>query len=244
MSDPVTLVLVHGCGTSGRFWDELLPHLEGVPVLAPSLPGRAGSGEDPVETAEAGAAWLFERLSDCAIERAVVVGHSFGGAVAIEAALRGSAAGATVCGLGLVATGARLRVMPAILEAVTTAAETGVPAELGRFAYHPSSGAALIERLESIARKTPPATTRQDWMATNAFDRLGQLGSIDVPTLVIGGTADMLTPPKYARYLAENIAGARLVLLEDAGHMFPAERPAELAAALRQLVAAAVAAGD
>lgn len=243
MPDPATLVLVHGCGADGRFWDELLPYLDDVPILAPSLPGRAESGGEPVGSAEAAAAWLFEQLSAQAIERAIVVGHSFGGAVAIETALRGGAGGVTVCGLGLLATGARLRVMPAILAAVTAAAETGVPAELGRFAYHPSTDAALIERVESRARKTPPRTTRQDWMATNEFDRLGQLGSIAVPTLVVGGTADLLTPPKYARYLAENIAGARLVLLEDAGHMFPVERPAELAAALRELVAAA-ASGD
>lgn len=233
MGEP-TLVLVHGCGTDGSFWDELVAELGDLPAIAPSLPGRAETGGDPLPSAAANASWLLDRLAAESIDRAIVVGHSFGGAVAIEAALRKGAT--AVCGLGLVATGARLRVLPEILDAVSTAAETGEPARLGRFSYHPSTDPALIERVEARSARTPPATTRQDWVSTNAFDRLGQLGSIAVPAVVVGGSDDRLTPPKYAEYLAAHIEGARLVLIEGAGHMLPVERPAELAAALRELV--------
>jgi pimeloyl-ACP methyl ester carboxylesterase len=65
---------------------------------------------------------------------------------------------------------------------------------------------------------------------------MGDLGGVRVPTLVIGGEDDDLTPPKYARYLVEHIENARLVLLEDAGHMLPFERHDTLAGLLHDYV--------
>jgi pimeloyl-ACP methyl ester carboxylesterase len=55
-------------------------------------------------------------------------------------------------------------------------------------------------------------------------DLTSDLHRIDLPTLVIGGRADLLTPPAEARRLAHHIPGARLVLLERAGHMIMLER--------------------
>jgi pimeloyl-ACP methyl ester carboxylesterase len=231
-----TLVLIHGCGTDGHFWDELLGHLVDLPVVAPSLPGRGDSGERPLASAADNAGWLFDHLERASIADVICVGHSFGGAVAIEMALRKRSGTIVVRGLGLVSTGARLRVLPEILEAVARAAETGVAVDLGRHAYRPATDPALVERVEARARRTPPATTRQDWMSTNAFDRLGQIDAISVPTAVVTGADDTLTPPRYSRYLADHIAGATLEIIEDAGHMLPVERPAELARVLLGLV--------
>lgn len=230
-----TLVLIHGCGTDGHFWDELLGHLGDLPVVAPSLPGRGDSGPEPMTSAAANAAWLFDHLERSSIAEVIAVGHSFGGAVAIEMALASPGAVA-VRGLGLVSTGARLRVLPAILELVSRAAETGVAADLGSHAYRADTDPALIERVESKARRTPPATTRQDWFSTDAFDRLGQVGAIAVPAAVVTGADDLLTPPKYSRYLAGHIDGATLDVIDGAAHMLPVEHPAGLARILRGLV--------
>ena len=229
-----TLVLIHGCGTDGHFWDPLLEHLTSLPVIAPSLPGRGDSGASPLASAAENAAWLFDRLERSSITAIVPVGHSFGGAVAIEMALRRDSGAVAVRGLGLVSTGARLRVLPEILEAVSRAADTGVPVDLGRLSYRPGTDPALIE---SAARPIPPGTTRQDWLSTNAFDRLGQVDAISVATAVVTGADDLLTPPKYSRYLADHIAGATLDIIDGAGHMLPVERPAELARVLRGLLA-------
>jgi pimeloyl-ACP methyl ester carboxylesterase len=56
-----------------------------------------------------------------------------------------------------------------------------------------------------------------------------RLYEIETPTLVVAGTADQLTPLEYARFLAEHITGARLTVIEGAGHMVMLERPAEVA---------------
>lgn len=230
-----TIVLVHGCGTDAHFWDELLPHLGGVDAVAGSLPGRLDTGGEPCSTAAHAARWLCDWMRVRSIDAAIVVGHSFGGAVAIEAAL--DPGDARIAGLGLVATGARLRVLPAILQAARDAVRTGSPADLSRWAYRPDTDPALVRRVEAKARRVPVATTAADWLACNAFDRMGRLDELDQRTLVVTGIDDALTPPKYARYLVDHITNAELELVADAGHMLPVERPAVLAAALRRFAA-------
>lgn len=228
-----TLVLVHGCGTDRRFWDRLLQHVD-ADVFVPSLPGRDGvAGDAPARALDA-AHWLWDRIRERGIEHPIVVGHSYGGAIAIEAALAEPDA---LAGLALVCTGARLRVLPAILEATRASVSSGEPIDLVRYTYRPSSDPALVESVEALARRTPPAATACDWAATDAFDRLRDVATIRAPTLVVAGTEDLLTPPKYAEYLATQIAGARLEVVAGAGHMLPVEHPAQLGACLRAFAA-------
>ena len=61
--------------------------------------------------------------------------------------------------------------------------------------------------------------------ATTHYDRSGVLANITVPTLVIGGEHDSLTPPSMKRELAARIQGAQLEILPDCGHMANMERP-------------------
>jgi pimeloyl-ACP methyl ester carboxylesterase len=66
----------------------------------------------------------------------------------------------------------------------------------------------------------------------SAMDYRGGLASIGLPTTVLVGTKDRLTPPRMARILAEGIPGAELVVLRDAGHMLPLEEPVAVADAI------------
>jgi pimeloyl-ACP methyl ester carboxylesterase len=65
---------------------------------------------------------------------------------------------------------------------------------------------------------------------------MDSLAEIKVPTLVVVGAVDRLTPVKYARYLAEHIPDARLVTVERAGHMVMLERPEQVVQAVREFV--------
>jgi len=63
------------------------------------------------------------------------------------------------------------------------------------------------------------------------------VASLTIPTLVVAGSADRLTPPTHARRIADALPDlADLIELPDSGHMSPLERPAELSAALAWLV--------
>jgi pimeloyl-ACP methyl ester carboxylesterase len=63
-------------------------------------------------------------------------------------------------------------------------------------------------------------------------DRRGDLAKITVPTLVVVGEEDVITPPALATSLAEAIRGARLVVIPKAGHMAPYENPSATNAAI------------
>lgn len=225
-----TLVLLHGAGRNHLAWDEVLPTIAGVDLVVPSLPGRCGSEGNPLETVAEMADWLRKLLHKLSIERAVVAGHSLGGAIAIEYALAHSGdEHPKLVGLVLVCTGARLRVKPEILQAIETAAKAGQTMDFGGLAYSAGTDPAIIAREEAAAARTPPEAAIADWRASDRFDRLADVKNLKVPTLVIGGTADLLTPPKYAEYLAKEIDGAELAMLEGAGHMLPFELHGTLA---------------
>lgn len=116
----VPLVLVPGCGRDHHDFDPLLDELAGHDLLVPALPGRAGVPGAPPASAEEAARYVLAVLDACGITRVVVGGHSYGGAIALELAL---AAPTRVAGLALLSTGARLRVAPAMLEAVAASGD-------------------------------------------------------------------------------------------------------------------------
>jgi pimeloyl-ACP methyl ester carboxylesterase len=207
-----TVVLIHGAGCDHHAMGPLAEALaaRGVKARAIDLPGR-GASPGPAATTACAAA---ERIAATIPEGAVVLGHSYGSAVAIELALLGR----PIAGLVLAASGARLRVHPAILETMR-AAEAAGPASPPTAAWIEGvAPRAVVESIDRAARAVPSTTTRIDWEAVNAFDRLGTIDAVRCPTLILAGTADTLTPPKYARYLAEHIAGAELALLDGVGH--------------------------
>ena len=72
----------------------------------------------------------------------------------------------------------------------------------------------------------------------NRADSRADLSTIKVPTLVLVGDKDQLTPPDKAREMADNIAGATLVIVPDCGHMSTMERPEAVNAALEAWLAA------
>lgn len=194
------LLLVPGCGRDQHDFDALLEALPGFDVLVPALPGRAGVPGPPPSSAAQAARYTLELLDACGVERALVGGHSYGGAVALELALL---APERVLGLALLSTGARLRVAPAVLEGVAASGDEVALA---------------------------------DWRACDAFDRLGDVGRVRGPAAIVVGSEDVLTPLRNARFLHERILPSRLTVIEGAGHEAPSTNPAEVAAALRELL--------
>ncbi len=230
------VVLLHGAGGDHRSFDELVSALDREDVIVPALPGRAGSEGPAPSTAVEAAAFVRALLAAIGVDRFALMGHAYGGAVALE--LAHADAGAARPGntaAALVATGARLRVHPAILAAARAAAAgEGPPVDL-RSVFQPEVDPGLVARFEARTADVPAASTLADWIAVDAFDRLGALGSIRAPVVAVAGARDALTPPRYAQYLCDHIAGARAAIVPGAGHMLPIEHPAAVVEALRAL---------
>lgn len=213
------LVLMHGAGANAEVWAPVARELTAFDVYAPSLPGRGGSGGPAFEEAISAGAWLARVIAALGGPPPIVVGHSLGGGIVLELALLG----APIAGLVLVATGARLRVHPSVLAAAARAVETDTPMST-RFAFVDASQEA-IDAYEAAASNTPPRATVCDWAVCQSFDRIGALSAIELPCLVLGGAADLLTPAKYQHYLAGALPRAQLVLMDGRGHMLPWEDP-------------------
>jgi len=224
------LVLIHGAGGSRLHWPPGIRRLPGRRVLAVDLPGHGDSPGPGAASVDVYAGVVQEWLEANGLERAVVAGHSMGGAIALRLALR---APESLAGLVLVGSGGRLRVAPAILEA------SGRPSTFPQavdtiieWAFSETADTRLVELARARMLDVDPAVLHDDFAACDAFDVLDQLARIELPTLVICGDQDRLTPPKYSRALAERIRAARLAMIPGAGHMVMLEEPQATAGAL------------
>ena len=229
-----TLVCVHASAENHHAYDRLLDALPGRRTIAINLPGRAGTDGPPLQTATEMARFVATLIESEVDGDFVIVGHSLGGAVALELALM---APDRLRGLILLATGARLRVHPLILQLFEQIEDSGVLPPTPPGLYQADTDPALIERAAEHRRLTPSSAGRADWHAADTFDRIGQLERIHAPALIVAGSEDLLTPPKYAEYLATHIRDSELHVLEGAGHMFVIERAGEIAPLIESFVA-------
>lgn len=223
------LLFLHGAGGTHRLWAHQLQSLRGVRTCAMDLPGHGRSSEQGRTSISDYRDLVLAFLDALGLERATLVGHSMGGAIAQSFALTHPH---RLEGLVLAGTGARLRVLPAILDGLRQDVASTVD-QIIRTAYAPGAPPELAEQGMADFLAHPPDVLHGDFVACDRFDVVGRLGEIALPTLVLCGSEDRLTPPKYATYLRDQIPGARLVLVEGAGHMVMVERPEEVTQAIR-----------
>jgi pimeloyl-ACP methyl ester carboxylesterase len=230
-----TICLVHGAGGSTGVWIRQLEGLaDNARLIALDLPGHGESGGHGCRTIQDYVAIVRGVVEQMKLDKLILTGHSMGGAVAQTFAL---AHPERLAGLVLVGTGARLRVLPKIFELVEREYPEGVRFVINQLGVSPATGPELREALFHQTLRTHQSVTLGDFRACDAFDVMERVSEIRVPTLVICGTDDQLTPPKYARFLQDRIAGARLALIPEAGHYVQIERADETTEAMREFLA-------
>jgi len=229
-----TLVCLHGSADNHHVYDRLLDALPDRSALAINSPGRAGTDGPPLASVAEMESHLARVVDSESEGDYVVVGHSLGGGVAIEHAL--TSAPDRLRGVVLLATGARLRVHPMILQLFEQISKIGKLPPLPTSVFEPGVDPGLIEEASAYRELTPIEAGGADWRAANAFDRMQDLGRIEVPALIIAGTEDALTPPKYAEYMHAHIPQSELRIIEGAGHMFLMERANEIAKAIDHFI--------
>jgi pimeloyl-ACP methyl ester carboxylesterase len=225
--------LVHGTGGTGGVWGRQLEGLADIArVVAPDLPGHGRSGGAPPRRIEEAATFVARFLDALSVPRVVIGGHSMGGAVAQQFALTWPD---RVEGIVLVGTGARLRVLPRLLDLLASDYPEGLRL-LMQLAVGSQAPAELRADLHRATAANPQPVVLGDLQACDVFDAMDRIGTIRAPTLAICGEEDQLTPPRYSRFFAERIAGARAVVVPGAGHYVQVEQPEATTAALRELV--------
>jgi len=224
------LILIHGAGGSHLHWPAALRRMPGATVYAVDLPGHGRSEGPGRERIEDYAADVVRFMDAVGVSRGVLVGHSMGGAIAQMTALT---APERVAGLVLVGTGARLRVAPALLDGILQDAR-GALALITEWAWGPEADPAMVARGRQMMARVNPRVVWGDFAACDRFDIRERVEEITAPTLVITGSEDRMTLPRFGQWLAERIPGARFVLVEGAGHMVMLEKPDQVASAVRE----------
>jgi pimeloyl-ACP methyl ester carboxylesterase len=215
-------------------------------VLKPDLPGRGETVAASGATIEDYADFL-EAILGGLPEPAGLAGFSMGGYAALALARRRPA---RLAALALVDTRApaddeagRARRDEAIATVRSGGVAAIADAMIGKLLTPASLGNRdLVERVRRIMLRQKPETVAADLTALrDRPDARPGLASIAIPTLVVVGAQDALTPPSDAQAMAEAIPGARLAEIPGAGHLAPMERPGAVAAALGDFFAAALA---
>jgi pimeloyl-ACP methyl ester carboxylesterase len=217
------LLLVHGAGGTHATWPETLRRLPGRRVLAVDLPGHGASPPPGEHAVPAYARRLVELLDALGIERAAVGGHSMGGAIALTLALESPS---RVAGLLLVATGARLRIAPPVLEASAHPARAREVADtIASVSFGAGAPRDLRARYADGIAAVAPGVLHGDFTACDSFDVMARLAEVRAPSRLVVGEEDRLTPPKYAAFLRAGLPGEGLLTVPGAGHMVTWEAP-------------------
>ena len=221
------LVFMHGAGGTHLHWPPQVRRMAGQRVFALDLPGHGKSGGTGSQAIADYAKAAADFLDAARLNAAVFIGHSMGGAIALMLALDYPT---RVLGIGLVGSGARLRVDPQILE---SAANESLFPHAVKLITDAEFSASVNPRLKELAARQMaeirPSVIHGDFLACNEFDVMSRLGEISKPTLILCGAEDILTPVKYSDYLHSQVANSRLAIIPDAGHMVMLEAPQTVA---------------
>ena len=243
-NDGEALVLLHGSGQNHLTWVLQSRYFayRGYPVLAPDFPGHGLSGGTPLESIEDMADWVIALLDSLDVKTACLVGHSQGCLVAIDAAARYPD---RVSRLGLIAGALAIPVNDQLLTMSDKALGKAISV-MTSWGHGP---------MAHMHDNTQPGHSFLGYgnrlMASNHADALGHdltacnnysggkaaAAKISQPALCILAASDRMTPVKFGNAMADSLVNSERVILNGAGHMLPAERPAEVNDALRHFLA-------
>jgi pimeloyl-ACP methyl ester carboxylesterase len=215
------LLFLHGSGGDHTAWPEALWKLPRADVYLIDLPGHGRSSGRSRNSVEDYADFIGLFVSELGLKQVVLAGHSLGGAIALNIAIR---APVWLSRIILVGTGARLRVAPAILEGLLTDPQDAVNkiCELSFYRHAPGSRA---HPYCDVLAHTDPNVIHDDLTACDRFDVMDSIGQISIPVLIISGMMDKLTPVKYGRYLHERLMDSKRLIIDNCGHMMALEQP-------------------
>jgi pimeloyl-ACP methyl ester carboxylesterase len=227
------VLFIHGAGGNTELWYFQKRYLsKSMEVILVDLPGHGKSGGDPYTSVDDYCEAVYRLMDAEGIDKAIIAGQSMGGAIALSFAL---AHPERLSGLILLGTGAKLKVFPEILQGILKNKREAVN-KIMEFAFSKKTSAQILRSGFAAMMKNTKKVIHGDFYSCQSFNVMDSLDRIGVPTLVVCGKDDFLTPPKFSEFLNKGIKNSRLVLIEDAGHMLMIEKPVETNRAIEDFV--------
>ncbi|HWS23036.1 MAG TPA: alpha/beta hydrolase [Anaerolineales bacterium] len=232
-SDGFPIILIHGAGGNALSWPPSLRHLPRQTVYTIDLAGHGNSKNNPYCGVQYYADQVLMLMDTLRLPKAILVGHSMGGGVALTIALDHPE---RVTGLGLISSAANLR----------------LPSSIRDLTVHPETYPELVDLLMdlSFSKQVPrrtiqlvharllgerPTILLNDLQACEAFNLSDRISQITQPTLIMVGDNDQMTPLRHSVHFNNLIADSWLQILSNKGHMLPLEAPDELGLGIEDL---------
>ena len=220
------LLYLHGAGGNGHFAHKMLDLLSANhSPLSLDYPGHGrSSGTESLKSIPAYSDFIYAFWKKLRVRPAVLIGHSMGGAIAMDLALRHPE---MVDGLVLTCTAAKFAIPDERVNAWKQVMQGRMGQPFTKDSCSPATPMSVVQEgwMEQI--KTDPRVRYFDLVACQQVDLTAKLGEIRKPTLVLAGQDDTTTPVAQSESLRDRIAGAKLTVVPQAGHWLPLEKPQE-----------------
>ena len=229
-----SLVFIHGSGSDHSVWSHqyarLHPHYN---VLAIDLPGH-GHSEGTEEVAIENYCHQVKNILDVVnLQSPILIGHSLGAAITLSYAIHYPQ---RISGIATIGGGIKMPVNASLLQGLKTNPAEAIEL-FCKYALAKQNREKFMEPLIKSFMHEKTDVLHSDLTACDKLDLTQEISKISLSTLVICGAEDKMTPPEYSRQVATSITGAKLVLIEGAGHMVMMEKPLELNEALNKFAA-------
>lgn len=232
--EKLPLVLLHGAGGNHLTWPPDIRRLAGYRVYALDMPGHGRSAGRGQQSISGYTQLVRDWMQAIDLHRGAFVGYSMGSAIALSLALESPE---QVIGLGLIGAAAKMRVNPQLLEDTSSATTFHNAVEqIVDWSFSAQADPRLKELVIQRLAETRPSVLHGDFLACDSFDVSEQVSQVGCPTLVVCGEMDKMVPLRYAQFLLDHIAGARLEVVPGAGHMVMQEQPQAVARLLQQFM--------
>ena len=223
-----TVAFVHGAGLDHSSFGLQSRYFgyHGWNVLALDLPGHGRSEGPPIATIGGMAEWVISALEKLGVEKAVLVGHSMGSLIALDAAARYPK---RVEKIALVGVAYPMKVTEPFLDAArrNDLAAFGMHTIWGHAAQvplgsNPNPGMWMYGDNLARLRRLAPGVLHNDLKACNDYVFSG---AVQCPVLFILGKRDVMTPPRAAQALLDKLPKASVEIAELSGHALMGEAP-------------------
>jgi len=227
------IIFIHGSGGNSNLWKYQLNDLDGISSkIAVDLPSHAQSDKFSELSLDLYVDVLNVLIDRLKLNEVILAGQSLGGAVIQSYYFKYPE---KVSALVLIATGARLRVLPSTFEILKKDFQEFLKfSPIG--AFYKETSKEITDFYIKEAAKTEREVFHDDYSICDRFDVMDKMNLIKIPCLIICGKDDKLTPPKYATFFNDKIEESELILIDKAGHIVMLEKPDEVNQAIEDFI--------
>ena len=228
-----SLLFVHGSGGDHKNWENQYLELNKLfNIAALDLPGHGQSTGKGEQSVDSYVKWIKKFIDKSEYKKPVIIGHSLGAAISLVSAIK---YGSLLSGIIPVGGGVTMPVNDTILNGIRKDTRNTM-ALVSKFSLTKQNRDILAPILTEDLLKTDPEITYGDFLSCSKLNITNQISGIKIPTLVVCGSDDKMTPPALSKFISDHIENARLALIEKAGHFVTLENANDLNNAISEFV--------